>query len=88
MSGNALIVAGDKIIAAGVPLKSSFNANDLVQTYAGKMGGVLWIASAKDGAKIGELPLPAKPVWDGLAAAHGQCFLTLTDGTVMCLGKK
>ena len=87
LTGNALVVAGDTIIAAGVPLQSSFELPQLSATYAGKQGGVLWTASTKDGAKIAERKLPAQPVWDGLTAAHGQCFLTLRDGTVMCLGE-
>jgi len=87
LTGNALVVAGDTLIAAGVPLQSSFQLSQLSATYAGKQGGVLWTASIKDGAKIAELKLPAKPVWDGLAAAHGQCFITLRDGTVMCLAE-
>ena len=80
-------MAGDTIIAAGVPLRSSFTLPQLSATYAGKQGGVLWTASTKDGAKIAELRLPAQPVWDGLSAAHGRCFLSLRDGTVMCLGE-
>jgi outer membrane protein assembly factor BamB len=86
LTGNALVLAGDTIIAAGVPLKSTFDLPELSATYAGKLGGVLWTASAKDGAKIAELKLPAQPVWDGLSAAHGQCIITLRDGSVMCLG--
>jgi outer membrane protein assembly factor BamB len=86
LTGNALVVAGDTIIAAGVPLQESFDLPQLSETYAGRRGGVLWTASAKDGAKIAELKLSAQPVWDGLSAAHGQCIITLRDGTVMCLG--
>ena len=87
LTGNALVVAGDTIIAAGVPLRSSFGLAQLSATYAGKQGGVLWAASTKDGTRIAELKLPAQPVWDGLSAAHGQCLITLRDGTVMCLGE-
>jgi len=87
LTGNALVVAGGTIIAAGVPLQSSFDLSQLSAAYAGKQGGVLWTASTKDGSKIAELKLSAQPVWDGLSAAHGQCFLTLRDGTVMCLGE-
>ena len=82
------VVAGDTILAAGVPLQSTFTLPQLSASYAGERGGVLWTASAKDGTKIAEFQLPAQPVWDGLAAAHGQCFITLKDGTVMCLGAK
>ena len=80
-------LTGDTLIAAGVPLRSTFTLGQLSSTYAGRQGGLLWTASTKDGAKIAELRLPAQPVWDGLAAAHGQCFLSLRDGTVMCLGE-
>jgi outer membrane protein assembly factor BamB len=85
LSGNALVVAGDTLIAAGVPLKPTFQMPELSAAYAGKQGGLLWTASAADGSKIAELKLPAQPVWDGLSVAHGQCFVTLRDGTVMCL---
>ena len=87
LTGNALVVAGDTIIAAGVPLQPSFKLPQLSASYAGGHGGVLWTASTKDGAKIAELKLAAPPVWDGLTAAHGQCFITLRDGTLMCLGQ-
>jgi outer membrane protein assembly factor BamB len=86
LTGNALAVAGDTILAAGVPLEPSFKPPELSETYAGKRGGILWVASVKDGSKIARLALPAQPVWDGLAVAHGRCFLTLRDGTVMCIG--
>jgi outer membrane protein assembly factor BamB len=85
LSGNALVVAGNTIVAAGVPLRSSFQLPELSASLAGRRGGVLWTASARDGTKIAELKLPAQPVWDGLSAAHRQCFMTLRDGTVMCL---
>jgi outer membrane protein assembly factor BamB len=87
LTGNALVVAGDTIVAAGVPLRPPFSVPQLSATFAGRRGGVLWTASVKDGARIAEIELPAQPVWDGLSVAHGRCFITLKDGTVMCLGK-
>ena len=88
LTGNALVLAGDTILAAGVPLRQTYTFDQLSASYAGQQGGVLWTASATDGAKIAEHKLPAQPVWDGLAAAGGRCFITLKDGTVMCLGSK
>ncbi|HUT11409.1 MAG TPA: PQQ-binding-like beta-propeller repeat protein [Thermoguttaceae bacterium] len=88
LTGNALVLAGDTILAAGVPLQPTYTFDQLSASYAGQQGGVLWTASATDGTKIAEYELPAQPVWDGLAAAAGQCFITLKDGTVMCLGSK
>lgn len=88
LTGNALVLAGDTILAAGVPLQTTYTFDQLSASYGGRQGGVLWTASATDGAKIAEYKLLAQPVWDGLAAAGGQCFITLKDGTVMCLGSK
>ena len=84
LTGNALVLAGNTILAAGVPLQSTYSLDQLSTSYAGEQGGVLWLASAENGTKIAEYQLPAQPVWDGLAVAHGQCFITLKDGTVLC----
>jgi hypothetical protein len=40
--------------------------------------------SATDGKQLARLDLPAPPVFDGLAAAGGELFLTLEGGRVMC----
>jgi hypothetical protein len=85
LSGHALIVAGDTVLAAGVPMETSFGDPELSSSFAGQKGGRIWAASAKDGAKIAFRDLPAPPVWDGLAAARGNCVVALKDGTVLCL---
>jgi outer membrane protein assembly factor BamB len=59
--------------------------DDIEASYEGRKGGLLWTLSATDGAPTGELELPAPPVWDGLAAAGGNLYLPLKDGTVLCL---
>jgi outer membrane protein assembly factor BamB len=46
----------------------------------------LW-AFDKAGKKLSELPLPAAPTWDGLAAAGGRLYLTTEDGKLRCYGK-
>jgi len=58
----------------------------LAKAYEGRMGGILWAASASTGEKLAQYPLAAPPAWDGLAAANGQVFLSLADGRVLCLG--
>jgi len=44
--------------------------------------------SAADGKILGEVKLPAPPVFDGLAAANGKLYLSCLDGKVRCLGRK
>jgi hypothetical protein len=59
---------------------------DFVASYEQRLGGVLWLASAKDGRKIAEHQLDAAPAWDGMAAAGGRLFISLKDGSLRCFG--
>ncbi len=85
LSGHALVVAGDTVVAAGTPLEATFGDAELSSSFAGDQGGRIWAANKANGDKIASRDLPAPPVWDGLAAAHGNCIIALKNGTVMCL---
>lgn len=52
----------------------------------GTAGGVLWAVSAEDGKKLAEYELDAPPVFDGMAAANGQLYLTTVGGKLLCFG--
>jgi len=52
---------------------------------AGQADATLLAISPADGSVLAELPLPAPPVWDGMAAAAGNLYLTLANGQVLCL---
>ncbi|MEA3368243.1 MAG: PQQ-binding-like beta-propeller repeat protein, partial [Planctomycetota bacterium] len=84
LTGKALVLAGDTLFVAGTPV--AFPADDLAKAYEGRMGGVLWAASAATGEKRAEVKLDAPPAWDGMAAAGGRLFISLQDGRVLCLG--
>jgi outer membrane protein assembly factor BamB len=86
LAGKALILAGETVFVAGTPV--AFPADDLAKAYEGRMGGVLWAASASTGEKVAECKLDAPPVWDGMAVANGKLFISLQDGRVMCLGDR
>ena len=43
--------------------------------------------SATDGKPLAEYELSAAPIWDGIALANGQLYISLADGTVQCLGR-
>ncbi len=70
---SAMILADDQLILAGH-----------------KWGGTdpfLDIHSTKNGEKLATISLPALPVRDGLAIAHGKLFVSCQDGTLLCLGE-
>jgi len=52
----------------------------------GDAGGLLWAVSAEDGSRLAEYRLAAPPIMDGMAAAGGRLYLSLMNGTVICLG--
>ena len=84
LTGKALVLAGDTVFVAGTP--AAFPADDLAKAYEGRMGGVLWAASASTGEKVAECKLNAVPVWDGMAVANGRLYLSLNNGAVLCMG--
>jgi len=86
MAGHAILLGGDRVAVAGVPMRAGFSLQEIEDAYEGRKDGLLWTLSAADGTPMGEFGLPAPPVWDGLAAAGGRLYLTLKDGTVLCLG--
>lgn len=69
--------AGDIIVIAGV--------ESTEQLLTGGKGGKLLLLSAKDGEKLSEVDLDIVPVFDGMAAASGELFVSFTDGTVACM---
>ncbi|MCD6304477.1 MAG: PQQ-binding-like beta-propeller repeat protein, partial [Planctomycetes bacterium] len=84
LTGRALVLAGKTVFVAGTPVV--FPPDNLAKAYEGRMGGVLWAVSAETGVKQGHRRLDAPPVWDGMAAAGGRLFVTLTDGRLLCFG--
>ncbi len=84
LTGKAMTLAGDTVFVAGAPLV--FELDDLAATYEGRLGGILWAASADKGSKLAKYTLDVLPVWDGIVAAYGRLFIVNQDGSVECWG--
>lgn len=52
---------------------------------AGRAGAMLLAVNPADGEVVAEMALPAMPVWDGMAAAGGNLYLSLANGEALCL---
>ena len=80
LTDNALFAAGPENTPGPDGEEPSFDAP----------GPALLMAfSPEDGSQLAKLPLDAQPVHDGLIAADGSLYVSLTNGTVVCLaGRK
>jgi outer membrane protein assembly factor BamB len=59
---------------------------DPLGAFEGRKGGLLWVFDANTGTKLAAYRLDSPPVFNGIAAAEGRVYLSLTDGRVVCLG--
>ncbi len=78
----AMVKAGDALYLAGYPTDSS------VQHFQGEAindKGVLLEINASSGEVLSQVNLPASPTFDGMAAANGKLYVSLENGSVMCL---
>ena len=82
----AMVKAGSHLFVAGAP--DVLKPGDPMAAFEGRSGAVLRAHSARDGSTLAEHALNAPPVFDGLIAAQGRLYLSLRDGTVLCLGRK
>ena len=80
----AILKSGEHLFLAAMPTAGT--ADNPHAAYEGRKGGMIYVASAKDGAKVSELKLEAPPVWDGMAAANGKLFVSTADGSIRCFG--
>lgn len=82
----AMVLADRTLFLAGPP--EGAGLDDLSAAHQGRTAALLWAVSADDGRKLGDCPLTAPPVWDGMAAAHDRLYLCTVDGHVLCLAEK
>ena len=86
LTGHAMVKTGAHIFVAGTPMKfDGHPLRKIVDSYERRLGGTLWVASSADGTPVAEYALDAAPAWDGMAAANGNIYISLKDGTLRCL---
>ena len=90
-----MVLASDKLALAGpvnlgnktAGILAYENEPEALAAFLGEKGILLQIVSAKDGEKLAECELDALPVFDGMSPADGKLYLSLQDGSVVCIGK-
>jgi hypothetical protein len=84
---SAMVLTGapaQRLFVAGVPDKVA--EDDPLAFIEARRGAKLLVMDAETGKQIAQIQLDAPPIWNGLAAAYGQLYLTDTRGEITCLG--
>jgi hypothetical protein len=76
-----MALAGDKLFAAGAPIKADTGPG----TPDTEPGGLLLALASDDGTALARHRLPAAPVFDAMAATSNRLYMSLEDGAVLCL---
>ncbi|NOX56894.1 MAG: PQQ-binding-like beta-propeller repeat protein, partial [Planctomycetes bacterium] len=84
LADRTVFVAGPQDPLRRVPHEPS-EVDQLAKALESTQGGRLLAVSLEDGQVLSERPLSSPPVFDGMAAAYGQLYLTTRDGRVVCL---
>jgi len=98
---NAMVLGDKTLIVAGPPdvadetqmLSYLPGANDDINrqlkaqedAWCGKHGGLLWVVSAENGERLAEYKTESIPVFDGMSVAEEKVFMSMIDGSVVCL---
>jgi hypothetical protein len=82
LEARAMVLAGQTLFVAG-PLGAT---HESTAAFEGKEGIRLRAISVADGAPLAEIELDTLPVFDGMAAANGRLYLSMKNGSLLCLG--
>jgi len=73
------------LMASGLAFGES--AGEIIDA-SGVKGGVLSVTDKADGKVLSEFELDSAPVFDGMIAADKKLFISMVDGSVICLEGK
>jgi hypothetical protein len=96
LTGNTLFMSGSPRIERSRVLERLARQNvdrydadpifrDAQDTITGAKGGVLYAVCKDDGRELMQIDLPSIPVFDGLIAADERLYISMRDGSVICL---
>ena len=55
------------------------------EAWTGKHGGMLMVISKEDGSQVASKQIDSIPAFDGMIAAEGNLFISLSNGKLTCL---
>ena len=77
----AMILADNVLFVAG-PSAEAVTGPDAPNE---KQEALVMAISASDGTELAQYRLDSSPVFDGMAAAYGRLYISMNDGSLLCL---
>jgi hypothetical protein len=77
LTDKVLFVAGPALDMDGEP-----------EARSGNEKALLMAISASDGTELAKYELDAAPIFDGMAAAYGRLYISMTDGSLVCMAQE
>ena len=85
IAGPPDVVDEEEVFSKPFDNQVTAKAAEQAAALEGERGALLQVVSAQDGRQLKQLTLDGCPIFDGLAAAEGKLFISMMDGTVVCL---
>jgi hypothetical protein len=79
----AMTLANKRLFIAGPPDK--IDPKDPLATLENRGAAMLWVYDSESGKRTAEHDLKATPVFDGMIAGPNRIFMSMSDGSVVCM---
>jgi outer membrane protein assembly factor BamB len=80
----AMVLAGKVLFIAG----AGAGADSEPEGRGDNKAAILMAISASDGTEMATYPLDSPPIFDGMAAAYGRLYVSMTDGSLVCMAEQ
>ena len=85
LTDKTLVIAGPPEPKEARSSQLKLKAPEKIESaYKGDRGAVMRLVSTADGKTLSEHKLNSGPVFDGMIAAEGRIFISLSDGSITC----
>ena len=78
-----MTLAGKQLFVAGPPDK--VDPKDPLATFENRSAAMLWVYDSESGERTAEYDLKTTPVFDGMIAGPNRIFMSMSDGSVVCM---
>jgi outer membrane protein assembly factor BamB len=87
LADETLFVAGPSIKIDEIPRQPT-DVDPFAEALEVRRKGSLLAVSGNDGTTLADYDLKSPPVLDGMAAAYGRLYISMKDGSVLCLAEE